>query len=194
MPVPGEQWLIEKNQTLLAYFFKPFMMPALFNIPAGKLANNVVDLAEWDAHKTNAFKMQLAYSKTSGEKLEAIDKLLLHQAQRQQKQCEIIRRSTDTILIDSGTEVLPGILRDLKLNERTFQRIFKKFVGVTPTQYRRICQFEASFEQLKNGQFEKLTDIAYQTGFADQSHFIRSFREYTQITPKDYLKSGLKKR
>jgi AraC-like DNA-binding protein len=45
---------------------------------------------------------------------------------------------------------------------------------------------------VKNGEFDKLTDVAYKTGFADQSHFIRSFKEFTQITPNDYLKSGLK--
>jgi AraC-like DNA-binding protein len=31
-----------------------------------------------------------------------------------------------------------------------------------------------------------LTQIAYQSGFVDQSHFIRSFRLFTQMTPGEY--------
>jgi AraC-like DNA-binding protein len=47
---------------------------------------------------------------------------------------------------------------------------------------------------LRGKGFNNLTDIAYDNGFADQSHFIRSFKEFTQITPNDYLRSGLKEK
>ena len=52
-------------------------------------------------------------------------------------------------MYNSGTEILSELLEKFKLNERTFQRIFKKYVGVTPNQYRRICQFHISFAQLE---------------------------------------------
>jgi len=32
----------------------------------------------------------------------------------------------------------------------------------------------------------KLSDVAYENGYADQSHFIRSFREFTGYTPSQY--------
>ena len=31
-----------------------------------------------------------------------------------------------------------------------------------------------------------LTKIAYQSNFSDQSHFIKSFRNYTNMTPGEY--------
>jgi AraC-like DNA-binding protein len=33
-----------------------------------------------------------------------------------------------------------------------------------------------------------LSDIAFENGYADQSHYVRAFKEFTNITPKDYLK------
>jgi AraC-like DNA-binding protein len=93
---------------------------------------------------------------------------------------------------NSSKEIIAEILDSLDINERTFQRMFKKYVGITPTQYRRICQFQQSFGQLREKQFHKISEVAYDNGFADQSHFIRSFKEFTQITPNDYLKKGLK--
>ncbi|HYG51054.1 MAG TPA: AraC family transcriptional regulator [Flavobacteriales bacterium] len=191
---PTASWDITKNETLIAYFFKPFSMPCLFNISASELVNKKVAFSTWNAHKTNALKTQLAYSKSFAEKINALDNLLLGQLELQRKECEIISRATDAILLHSGKEILTELLNDLNLTERTFQRIFKKFVGITPTQYRRICQFKDSFEKLKSGAFEKMTDVAYQTGFADQSHFIRSFKEHSQTTPGDYVKSGLRKK
>ena len=34
-----------------------------------------------------------------------------------------------------------------------------------------------------------LTEIAYQSNFSDQSHFIKTFRAYTEITPGEYKRN-----
>jgi AraC-like DNA-binding protein len=190
--IPEEYCVANSNETIIVYFFKPFALASMFNIATVKLMASPIDLASWNAHKTNALKTQFIYAASTSRKLEVLDNLLIRQIQQHKKECEIIKYATDEILLDPGTEILSEMLNKLDLNERTFQRIFKKYVGVTPNQYRRICQFQLSFYQLRSKDFNKLTDIAYDNGFADQSHFIRSFREFTQTTPHDYLKSGLK--
>ena len=190
--VPEEYWVMNKNETIIAYFFKPFALASMFSMSASKLLASPVDLANWGPHKTHALKTQLIYAALTARKLEVLDNLLIQQLQQHKRECEIIKYATDQIMFDPGTEILSEMLNKLDLNERTFQRIFKKYVGVTPNQYRRICQFQLSFTQLRSKDFNKLTDIAYDNGFADQSHFIRSFKEFTQITPNDYLKSGLR--
>jgi len=190
----ADPWTINDHTTIIAYFFKPFALSSLFNVPAKKLIDDPVDLSIWNPHKTNALRSQLVYAASTQQKIEVLDNLLVLQLQQNNKECEIIKYATDEIMCDPGTEILSAILNKLDLNERTFQRIFKKYVGVTPNQYRRICQFQVSFDQLRGKGFNKLTDIAYDNGFADQSHFIRSFKEFTQITPNDYLRSGLKEK
>lgn len=184
-------WEIKDNTTIIAYFFKPFALASIFNIPAARLLNVPIDLCTWNPHKTNALRTQLIYARSTSRKVEVLDNLLIHQLQQHKKECEIIKYATDQIMCNSGTEILSATLENLNLPKRTFQRIFKKFVGVSPNQYRRICQFQFSFAQLRAKQFNKLTDVAFDNGFADQSHFIRSFREFTQTTPQDYIRSGL---
>ena len=189
--INSDCWTTNNNSTIIAYFFKPFVLAGMFNIPAKKLLNTPVDLCNCSPHKYNALRTQLIYADSTLRKVEVLDNLLVQQLNENQKIVEIIQYATDQIICNSGTEILSEILFELKLNERTFQRIFKKYVGVTATQYRRICQFELSFLQLRSKRFDKISDVAFSSGFADQSHFIRSFKEFTQTTPNDYLRKGL---
>lgn len=192
--VPQECWTMTADTTIIAYFFKPFALAALFAVPAAALAKNPVDLENWDPLKNNALRTQLVYASLTSRKAEILDHLLVQQLGQNNKECELIQYATDQIMYNAGTEVLAEIIRTLNINKRTFQRVFKRYVGVSPNHYRRICQFQFVFAQLRSGKFDTLTDIAYDNGFADQSHFIRSFREFANTTPNSYLRSGLKEK
>jgi AraC-like DNA-binding protein len=189
--IPADCWTNNSSTTIIAYFFKPFALTSLFKVAAKALIKNPIDLCNWSPHKYNALKTQLVYADNTTRKIEVLDNLLIQQHEENQEVCKIIQYATEAIMQNPANEVLTEILTALKLNERTFQRIFKKYVGVTPTQYRRICQFQLSFEQLRSKKFGKVAEVAFDNGFADQSHFIRSFKEFTQTTPNDYLLNGL---
>ena len=147
---PTDCWIVDDSTTIIAYFFKPFALSTVFDIAATKLIETPIDLSNWSAHKTNALKTELIYATSTQRKIEVLDNLLIHQLQQNNKECEIIKYATDQIMLDPNTEILSVTLKKLNLNERTFQRIFKKYVGVTPNQYRRICQFQVSFTQLRS--------------------------------------------
>jgi AraC-like DNA-binding protein len=189
---PSDIWSVDSQTTIIAYLFKPFVVASVFNISVNNLSEKPFDLSIWNAHKHNALKTQLIYATDTSRKIEVLDNLLIEQHNENQQVCKIVQYATDQIINNSNKEIISEILQTLNLNERTFQRVFKKYVGITPTQFRRICQFQQSFGQLRGKQFNKISEVAYDNGFADQSHFIRSFKEFTQTTPIDYLKKGLK--
>lgn len=179
--------------TIVACFFEAFMQPVLFNLPAAGFSETPVDLQIWDKVKADQLAANFIKATTTADKIKAIDEFLIRQMGENNKNCELIRYATDQIMVNPGTEILSTILKERNLTERTFQRLFKKYVGITPGQYRRICQFHDSFTQVRSKDFDKLADVAYDNGFADQSHFIRAFKEFANTTPNDYLKWGLKK-
>jgi AraC-like DNA-binding protein len=188
----ADHWAINDRTTIIAYFFKPFAMASLFNISVKTLSDSPLDLFSWSPHVCNAVRIQLLSAVSIPGKIDVFDNLLVQQLQLNNRECQIVKYATDQIMYNSGKEILSEILTEMDFTERTFQRIFKKYVGVTPTQYRRICQFQLSFGQLRSKKFNKISDVAFDNGFSDQSHFIRSFKEFVQTTPNDYLRNGLK--
>jgi len=187
--VPIEEW----KETTIAFFFKPFALGTIFKLSAHDLKTKPIKLNLWNTKKAMALNNQLYHSESTKEKVEILSQFIFKQIESNKRECEIIRYATDSLMLNSNKDVLAQLLENLNLTERTFQRIFKKYIGITANEYRRICQHYFAFSQLKSGHFETLTDIAYTNGYFDQSHYIRSFKEFTNTTPNEYLQSGLNK-
>ncbi|WP_127124752.1 AraC family transcriptional regulator [Pseudoflavitalea rhizosphaerae] len=92
------------------------------------------------------------------------------------------------LLMDPGTNLLKLLQEELNLSERSLERLFRANIGMSPKLFARVCRFQASLTSLRNNGYDKLSDISYGYGYADQSHFIREFREFAGVTPNAWLK------
>ena len=97
-----------------------------------------------------------------------------------------IKLATNLILKTNGTISIKEVRDRLYVAERTLERHFLEEIGVTPKQFAKIIQFSSSMKQITETVYYNLTEIGYDSGFADQSHFIRSFKRYTGKTPKEF--------
>ncbi|MCE7923636.1 MAG: AraC family transcriptional regulator [Haliscomenobacteraceae bacterium CHB4] len=91
----------------------------------------------------------------------------------------VARLAAQKIHEKQGNISLSELQRSLRLSERSLQRRFRQSVGLPPKLYLRIRRFQTSLAQIQRQDFDRLTDIAYDNGYADQSHFLRDFKEFT---------------
>jgi AraC-like DNA-binding protein len=66
-------------------------------------------------------------------------------------------------------------------------RKFKAVCGLTPHQFQIQCRVRKAQKLLLKGQ--SVTEVAYATGFCDQSHFDRCFQKIVRMTPSAYKQS-----
>jgi AraC-like DNA-binding protein len=69
-----------------------------------------------------------------------------------------------------------------------FARRFKQHTGLSPKQYVLRKRLEQAYHLLCQGQ-TTVSDVAYQTGFTDQSHLVRYFKKCWGQTPRAVLES-----
>ena len=70
-----------------------------------------------------------------------------------------------------------------------FLRLFARVLGVTPHQYLVRCRLRAAARLLADPA-RRITDIAYDVGFADLSNFVRSFRRAAGVSPRDFRRAA----
>jgi AraC-like DNA-binding protein len=64
---------------------------------------------------------------------------------------------------------------------------FKSHVGVTPKRVARIYRFARLILSVDALRAVDWAELAHTTGYFDQAHFSREFKEFTGHTPRDYL-------
>jgi len=176
--------------TIIAFFLYPHLLKSIFGFDAKESRGLSIDLSLFAQAKKINLTEQLLNAPTLSARLQLMTGFI-------QDLCETkfgnenksIFFATTHIIRDKGLGA-PRIIREkLHLTERTFERLFETHVGVSPKLFNKICQFHSAFQQFSNRQYNKLSDVAFENGYADQSHFIRVFKEFTNLTPGEYLKN-----
>jgi len=71
-----------------------------------------------------------------------------------------------------------------ELSPYHFLRVFRDTIGLSPHAYQLQVRVENAKKLLRDGMSG--TEVAYMAGFADQSHFIRTFKRRVGVTPSQF--------
>ena len=82
---------------------------------------------------------------------------------------------------------LDALAQEVSLSKETLIRTFKQDTGLTPGSFLNITRIEYAKSLLREGR--NIIDAGNDSGFADQSHFHKTFVRYTAATPRQYALS-----
>ena len=98
---------------------------------------------------------------------------------------DAVLRSIRLILESQGTLPMAEVCARTGIGERSLERAFARFVGLTPKFYSRVVRFSAIF-RAANGEGPSLSDLSLHAGYYDQPHFHRNFKAFTGENPSEY--------
>ena len=93
-------------------------------------------------------------------------------------------RSVQEHLDEPVVPRISRLAREAGLHPVSLARVFRRWFGMTMTQYARRSRVRRVISRLTPG--VSLSAVAYETGFADQAHLCRIFRAETGFTPSGY--------
>ncbi len=167
----------------------PHTLKSIFGLNAAELTDNCIDFRLITRHLPE----QLLNTATHEKQLQVLSDYLFEQLQKNEMQVDAVTHyALNQIIQSKGVIALKELQQHMQLTERSFERRFNQHVGITPKLFAKICRFQACLQQLKNNDYSKLSDIAFDNGYADQSHFIRAFREFAGSSPWQFQKQSQK--
>jgi AraC-like DNA-binding protein len=158
-----------------------------FNLPAAELTDTCLDLAAWPG-RAAATTAALQESQSAAEQLRHLtDFLLATVAAGVRAPDPAVQLALAQLQATEGQVSMAVLRQCAQLSERSLQRRFQQYVGVSPQLFGRICRFQATLGQLRAASYDKLSDLAFNNEYADQSHHIRVFREFAGVSPRQHL-------
>ena len=101
-------------------------------------------------------------------------------------QVELVGRIVGALLHDREIARVEDVARRFDLRPRTLQRLFARYVGVSPKFVLRRYRLHEAAAALGRAQDRPWAEVAAELGYFDQSHFIRDFTAAIGMTPVAY--------
>lgn len=177
---------------MIVFLLNPSAINSLFGIRSNEVTDDCIDLRLLPSAQLLSDYDELTETRDSLKQIATITRYLIAVSRGNCANPDnIVHYALEHIIASNGLTSLPELRKRLHITERTFERKFEHYVGISPRQFSRICQFKSTINQLDKQNFNKLSDVAYLNGFADQSHFNRSFKQFTGLSPKQYVRTKL---
>lgn len=169
---------------MFAIKFQPWALHTLFGINSAFLTNKVENI-NFETHPILIQLKNIAISQHSfSEKVVMIEEWFLKNFNLPTKTTKG-EHATQLIIEAKGNISSKQLENTVGITQRSLERYFKSHIGLSPKFYSRIIRFAHIFSLVQKENVD-WADIIYQSGFYDQSHFIKNFKEFSGEDPSKY--------
>jgi AraC-like DNA-binding protein len=162
---------------------RPGAARALLGVPADELAGRHTPLEDLWGASVLGIRERLAECPNLERRLDVFEALLAARLPQAHALHPAVARALEQL---SGASRVADLVNESGYSHRTFISLFRQSVGLLPKQYCRVIRFQEALRRCVGSQPASLTDVAIETGYSDQAHFNREFRELVGVTPTEY--------
>lgn len=180
------RFIINRSFGMFGVYLYPYALPALFHVPAYEVSNEMPDLVEFLGQEGKNLEEQMMMAGNNGERVNILSEYFSLKLQKIKVGHNHLNSIIKTIIQRKGQINVQQLAADSFLSIRQFERRFKEFSGFTPKLYTRLIRFQSVFNELDPRKVN-FSQLAYQCGYYDQSHFIQEFREFSGYNPKEFF-------
>lgn len=178
---------LSRNTETILVKFKPCEAALFFKEPLHHFSEVSISLYDLlPKQVVLGVEEQLTKDDNVQQKINTIENFLLSLFSNNRSN-NLIKTAVQKIVLSNGTMKIKELASFLNISLDAFEKQFKKTVGTSPKQFSSIVRLTNLINKKCNNQ--SLSEVAYNYGYFDQSHFIKDFKLFTGKTPLDYFKS-----
>ncbi|WP_422360921.1 AraC family transcriptional regulator [Reichenbachiella sp.] len=171
-----------------AVSFYPYGFANFVSVPIKSLANKETPIVKlFDQTAAERLAQEIVEAEDATQRIEIIERFLLSRLTEKPMVDHIVKTTIDTLLSRKGNSSISSILKRDLSKRRQLERNFVKQIGISPKQLGKVIRLQSALKLMLNQEGENLTNIAYESEYYDQAHFIKDFKEFTGVSPKEFL-------
>ncbi len=174
--------LAEESHKAVAIIFQPGGLNRFLNIPMTELFDNGYSAREVIGREIEEL-LDKSYETIALRELGSIVQSYFLKKLSRVRDLLPIDHALQHLVINYNTS-LDEIARMACMSLRSFERKCKERLGMPAKMYARITRFHKAFKIVENNPVTSWTDLTYQVGYYDQTHFIKDFKEFAKVTPR----------
>ena len=172
--------------------FQPNGFLPFANIAIKEIQNTAVSLNKLFGKDGDKIGEQILSANSTSERITLIETFLLDKLTNKKNIDSIVKSTIDTIIETNGQFSVNELSEQNNINRRQLTRKFSSTIGLSPKQLSKTIRIQNALKSLLNKEVTSLTDLAYKNEYFDQAHFIKDFKEFTGLTPKEFYGNDLK--
>ncbi|MBD2753492.1 helix-turn-helix domain-containing protein [Spirosoma validum] len=164
------------------WFFDGSAYP-FFPVSMHDVTNQAIDLRELWGRSADEMQDRVDKTETTAQRVQLIQQYLIAQLRKFGQPDAGIGFCIGQINRTNGQLSLEDLANRTGITNRHLVRRFNQCIGLSPKEFARIITFRNALKHLKKYPSLSLTEIAYESGYYDQAHFIRACRDHAGLTP-----------
>jgi AraC-like DNA-binding protein len=177
---------------IIAARFHPDGFAPFSFFPINEMENKAVPLEKIFGEEAVELEEKILSAAFNEERIKQIETFLINKLSLPETADRIAKSSVEILLNYNGRVSVDELAEQLKINRRQLERKFSSAIGLSPKQLSKVIRLQATLKMLQQQQFTSLTSLAYENGYYDQAHFIKDFKEFTGMSPKQFYSDNLK--
>ena len=172
---------------VLGVRFRPFGAAALLAAPQHELAGFTMGIGDVAPDLNQALERVRSATDDPVTAAALVQRILVRRMDSGRVD-QRVRGAAHAVMRSHGAIGMDDLARFAGMTRRHLERRFLDHVGIPPKRLARIARFQQALGVLENADpLRPGTQAAADCGYADQSHFIRDFRDLAGCSPSEHL-------
>jgi len=182
--------LLEGEGRAFGIKFRPGGFYPFIRSPVSHLTNRVVPVPELFGAAGRAYENAILARHDDADMVATTEAFLRSLSPARDAAAEAMASLVDCVATDRGITTVDALVARAGYSKRTLQRLFARYIGVSPKWVIKRCRLIEVVDQLATGQTTDWTRLAMDLGYFDQAHFIKDFKSTVGRTPGEYLRQA----
>jgi AraC-like DNA-binding protein len=182
--------MLEGENRLFAVKFRPAGFYPFVATSVSSFADRVLTLREVFGAACGALEAAVLAEPEDIARVAVVEEFLRGRRPQLDENVERISDIVYSVMRERGILKVADLAERSGMNTRTLQRLFAKYVGVSPKWVIQRYRLHEAAEQLVLGGSVSQSTLAANLGYSDQAHFVRDFKAVVGTSPRAYARAA----